>query len=109
LLANLVAGNDPNGKRPSVSKTWIEAEDRMLRLDGRNPVEAERLIRWTQNDTFWRANVRSMPKFREKYAQLYLAAVEDSKKRKPKGSPGMSQAHRFAEKAREAEAQEAAA
>jgi hypothetical protein len=109
LLADLVATNDPDGKRPTVSKAWIEAEDRMLRLDGRKPKEAERLIRWTQNDEFWRGNVRSMPKFREKYGQLYLAAVEDSKKRKAKGSPGMAQAHRFAEKARQAEAAEAAA
>jgi hypothetical protein len=109
LLADLVAANDPDGKRPNVSAAWAQAEDRMLRLDDRKPLEAERLIRWTQNDDFWRGNVRSMPKFREKYGQLYLAAVEDSKKRKPKGSPGMAQAHRFAEKARQAEAQEAVA
>lgn len=81
LLADLVAENDPNGKRPNVTKRWAEEEDRLLRLDGRKPEEAERLIRWTQNDSFWRGNVLSMPKFREKYGQLYQAAVEDSQKR----------------------------
>ena len=106
LLADLVAENDPDGKRPSISKEWIEAEDRMLRLDCRKPKEAERLIRWTQSDDFWRGNVRSMPTFRRQYGQLYLAAVKDSKKR---GSPGMANAHRLAEKARAAEAAEARA
>lgn len=76
LLADLLAESDPNGKRPTVTKAWAEAEDRMLRLDERNPVEAERLIRWTQGNEFWRGNVRSMPKFRERYAQLYNAAVQ---------------------------------
>lgn len=109
LLAELVAANDPNGKRPNVSLAWVEAEDRMLRLDGRKPAEAERLIRWTQANDFWRANVRSMPKFREKYGQLYLAAVEDTKKRNGKTPPGIANAHRLAEKARELAEQEATA
>lgn len=106
LLADLIAGNDPNGKRPAVTQRWKDAEDRMLRLDERKPEEAKRLIEWTQRDEFWRGNVLSMPTFREKYRQLYLAAVKDSEKKRP---PGMAQAHRFAEKARQAAAGEAVA
>lgn len=106
LLADLVAANDPNGKRPNVTKRWAEEEDRLIRLDGRRPEEAERLIRWTQADSFWRGNVLSMPKFREKYTQLYQAAVKDSQR---KSAPGIDQAHRFAELARQAEAEEARA
>ena len=109
LLADLVAENDPSGKRPNVSKRWADAERLLVEKDGRRPEEAERLIRWTQNDEFWRGNVLSMPKFREKYGQLYQAAVKDANKRQPKGSPGMQQAHRFAEKARQAQAEEAVA
>jgi hypothetical protein len=103
LLADLVAANDPNGKRPSVGEAWTTAEDRMLRIDERDPVEAERLIRWTQANEFWRGNVRSMTTFREKYGQLYLAAVEDKKKRQ---GGGMAAAERLAEKARQARAAE---
>lgn len=110
LLADLIAENDPNGKRPTVGQGWATEEDRMLRLDSRSPEEAERLIRWTQADSFWRGNVLSMPKFREKYGQLYNAAVDDAKKRKGKGDQrGMAQAERFAERARQAEEEEARA
>jgi hypothetical protein len=81
LLADLIAGNDPNGKRPTVSLAWVQAEDRMLRLDKRDPKEAERLIRWTQNHDFWCGNVRSMPKFREQYGRLHHEAMKRSKAR----------------------------
>jgi hypothetical protein len=90
LLADLVADNDPDGKRPNVTRRWADEEDRMLRLDGRKPAEAERLIRWTQASSFWRGNVLSMPKFRERYTQLYNAAVEESQKRKGKARNGTS-------------------
>lgn len=103
LLADLIAANDPNGKRPTVTGAWAVAEDRMLRLDGRNPVEAERLIRWTQRDEFWKGNVLSMPKFREKYTQLYHAASKGSRQ------PGMDNARRLAQLAEEEARKEEAA
>lgn len=101
LLADLVAENDPNGKRPTVTKRWATEEDRLIRLDGRKPEEAERLIRWTQANTFWRGNVLSMPKFREKYGQLYAAAVAASEKQRGRDpAPGMTQAEKRAEQIR---------
>lgn len=111
LLADLVAANDPNGKRPNVTKAWAIEEDRMLRLDNRNPEEARRLIEWTQSNSFWRGNVRSMKTFRDKYGQLYAAAVDEATKKKQKsGQSGMDNAHRLAERAarREAERKQAA-
>jgi hypothetical protein len=72
LLASLVAEN--TGKAPTISKAWIDAERLMLDKDGRDRSEAERLIRWTAANEFWRANVLSLPKFREKYDQLLLTA-----------------------------------
>lgn len=109
LLADLIAENDPNHKRPNVTKRWADEEDRMLRIDGRKPHEAERLIRWTQANSFWRGNVLSMPRFREKYGQLYQAAVNEKQKREGNRPNGVSTAERFAQQARELEAQEAAA
>jgi hypothetical protein len=99
LLADLVAANDPNGKRPTVSKAWATEEDRMLRLDERGYLEAERLIRWTQGNSFWRGNVLSMPKFREKYGQLYQAAVDETEKARG-GKPQLSPAERRADEIR---------
>lgn len=100
LLADLVADNDPDAKRPTVTDRWIAAEDRMVRIDKRSPLEAERLIRWCQGDEFWRGNVLSMPKFRDRYGQLYQAAVKAKRKAtaKSSASPGMENARRMAEK-----------
>lgn len=101
LLADLVAANDPNGKRPVVTKAWAVEEDRMYRLDNRKPEEAERLLRWTLADSFWKANVRSMPKFREQYGQLYNNAQAQAGKRRGRDpNPGMTQAEKRAEQIR---------
>lgn len=78
LLAELIEAN--GSKRPAVTKRWVDAERALLAADGRPRDEAEQLIRWCQADEFWRGNVLSMPKFREKYDQLRLNA-----QRKPRG------------------------
>lgn len=81
LLADLIAANDPDGKRPNVTKRWGEAEDRLQRLDGRAPAQIEVVIRWVQADEFWRSNVLSMPKLREKYDALVQKATTESPER----------------------------
>jgi hypothetical protein len=81
LLADLIERN--GSLRPTIGKTWTEAARKMIDIDGRDLDSASRLMRWTQADTFWKANVLSMPKFREKYDQLRLAANAQQAKRKP--------------------------
>ena len=85
VLAELIERN--GSLRPEITKTWTDECRRMLDLDGRDPARAENLIRWAQNDIFWRKNVLSMTKFRAKYDQLRLAAVEDWEKNKTGTSP----------------------
>ena len=82
LLADQIQKNDPSGKRPRVTASWVAAEDRMLRLDKRDPEQARALIIWCQQDQFWRGNILSMPKFREKYQQLFMAAGRDQQTQK---------------------------
>lgn len=72
LLASLVEGN--GCKRPRVTKSWRNEARRMIDLDRRDPVEAERVMRWALADEFWMGNVLSMPKFRVKYDQLKIKA-----------------------------------
>lgn len=55
-------------------RKWVASADRMLRIDKRNPEEATELIRWAQRDEFWKGNILSMNKFREKFVQLALKA-----------------------------------
>ena len=85
VLADLIEGN--GSLRPEITKTWRDECRRMLDLDGREPAKAENLIRWAQGSTFWRKNILSMTKFRAKYDQLRLAAVEDWEKNKSGASP----------------------
>lgn len=84
LLADLIAANDPDGQRPTVSRRWAEAEDRLQRLDGRSPAQIEVVIRWVQADEFWRSNVLSLPKLREKYPALVQKATQEAPHRNGK-------------------------
>lgn len=75
LLADLVERN--GSKRPTITKAWRDAARLMLDRDERELDKAKNLIRWSQVDGFWRKNILSMPKFRQRYDQLRLAALED--------------------------------
>lgn len=72
LLADLVERN--GSKRPSITKRWHDACRLMIDVDGREPAKIRRAIEWCQADEFWRPNIMSMSKLREKYDQLALAA-----------------------------------
>lgn len=72
LLADLIEGN--GSKRPTIGKGWLDAARLMIDNDHRTVEDAAALIRWCQQDEFWRGNILSMPKFREKYDQLRLAS-----------------------------------
>lgn len=72
LLADLIEHN--GSKRPTIGKGWLDAARLMIDNDHRTVEDAAALIRWCQQDEFWRGNILSMPKFREKYDQLRLAA-----------------------------------
>lgn len=81
LLADLVEAN--GAKRPTVTKRWRDAARLMIDRDGHSVEQIEWLIRWSQRDEFWRANILSMPKFREKFDQLRLKATREHANRRP--------------------------
>lgn len=70
VLADLIESN--GSKRPTVGKGWLDAARLLLDTDHRPMAEALALIQWCQADPFWRGNILSMPKFREKYDTLRL-------------------------------------
>lgn len=86
LLADLVEGN--GSKRPTVTVTWQTEARLLLDRDGRSPVEAETVMRWCQDDEFWKGVVLSMPKFRAKYDQLRLAMERASRGSGPREDRG---------------------
>lgn len=78
LCSHLADRIEANGsKRPAIGKTWHDSARLLLDADKRPPQEAHQLIDWCQDSTFWRPNVLSMTKFREKYDTLRLQASKD--------------------------------
>ncbi len=72
LLADEIARN--TGRRPKVGKRWLDAARLLLDRDKRTAEQVAYLIRWSQANEFWRANILSMPKLREKWDTLALQA-----------------------------------
>ena len=76
-LADAIAAN--GSKRPTIGKTWRDSARLLLDRDGRTEEQVHAAIDWCQGDEFWRANVLSMPKLREKYDQMRLQANRERK------------------------------
>jgi hypothetical protein len=71
-LANRIEAN--GCKRPAINKRWRDAARLMLDVDQRTEADVHTAIDWCQSDEFWRANILSMAKLRDKYDQLSLQA-----------------------------------
>jgi hypothetical protein len=71
-LAELMKGNDPKAKTGEHTKLWLEAADRLIRIDERHFEEALAVLEWSQQDEFWKTNVLSMPTFRKQYPRLRM-------------------------------------
>lgn len=82
-LRNAILRTDPHTKVPDADlkslHSWTVQADRMLRLDKRDPVEAKKLMDWSQRDTFWSRNILSMDTFRKHYDRLKRAAQEEAR------------------------------
>lgn len=78
LLYQLMQDNYPGLKaRPRPS---AEEMERINRLDGYDFNVIEAVIRWTQQDAFWKQNIRSPHKLRLKFEDLLIRAESDIKK-----------------------------
>lgn len=78
ILADRIASNNlsnrsiQTGQRETSIKRWALDIEKMLRIDTRDQAEIEAVIEWAQNDDFWRSNILSGAKLREKYDTLRL-------------------------------------
>lgn len=84
LLFELMKVNFALTKKPNFEK-WANVF-RLLRADYGNDQDdfVKYVIRWSQQDDFWKKNIRSAEKFRKQYETLYLGAkgeVERQNKR----------------------------
>ena len=94
-LKREILSQDPNTRVPDDLTNWATEADRMMRLDKRDPQEAANLITWAQNDSFWRANILSMGKFRKQYDTLKRQAVAQNQTRHPPKRDGETTAQRM--------------
>lgn len=67
----------------TVGKTWWQACERLIRIDGYTVEQIEWMIRWSTADEFWAANIQSMSTLRKKFSQMKLQATRN---RKPSSS-----------------------
>lgn len=72
-LADRIEAN--GSRRPTVTKAWRTAARLMLDKDGRSEQQVHGAIDWCQDSEFWRANILSLPKLRDKYETLRLQAT----------------------------------
>lgn len=71
-MANSVC--ERTGRRPRITKKWLDSARLMIDRDGRTPDQVHAAIDWVHNSEFWRANILSIPKLREKWDTLKLQA-----------------------------------
>ena len=60
------------GRTPRVTTAWRTQARLMIDRDGRTVDEITRVIDWAEGNDFWRANVLSVPKLRQKFDTLRL-------------------------------------
>lgn len=80
LLVSLIRQSHPKYKTPNIQR-WAVHIDRMIRLDNRSLSDIEAVIRWSQADQFWKKNILSTEKLREKFDNLWLKAGLNEKPR----------------------------
>ncbi len=97
LLLSEIRKNDENflainpaAEAPSLQR-WTFQIDRLVRLDHRPPEEIRQVIVFAQTSSFWRSNILSAQKLREKYTTLRLqmkSQLDESARRPAKTTNG---------------------
>lgn len=75
LYQNILA-NNPDYKKPNL-QGWANDVRLMMERDNRTEEQIIYLMDWCQNDSFWKSNILSVSKLREKFDQLVIRVKED--------------------------------
>jgi phage replication O-like protein O len=81
-LLDKILANNPGNRKPHIN-SWAKDMDMILRVDARAPDEVRTVIDFCQSDSFWKSNILSVGKLREKYDQLNI-----KRKEKPNANTG---------------------
>lgn len=69
-LLNHIQQRDPKYKDRNM-QTWADDMRKLVELDKRSIEEVERVLDWSQQDTFWQTNILSPNKLRKHFSKLY--------------------------------------
>jgi hypothetical protein len=78
-LYEKILENNPHQKKPNFQE-WSNDIRLMMERDQRTEEQIEYLIDWCQQDSFWKVNILSPSKLREKFDQLVLKVKQDRHK-----------------------------
>jgi ribosomal protein S21 len=94
-LKNQILANKPDARVPDNLDSWADTFRLMVERDGRACQQIAAVIDWCQSDDFWRANILSANKLRQKFDQLELqmrrSPRADPQERIPRGFAGLIQ------------------
>ena len=77
-LYNSCKEKDPYFKRTEKQlEKWADEFDLIHRKDGREWSQIEAVLKWARSNDFWRKNILSAGKFREKFERLYAGMIDD--------------------------------
>lgn len=83
-LAKQIQKNKPDAVFDERRKqSWAADIDKLIRIDKADVNEIASVIEWCQKDSFWKANILSGKKLREKYLQLSIKMQNEKGERKP--------------------------
>ncbi len=89
----------PNSRVPKTDaekKKWVAEFEKMQRLDGRSREQIIQALDYAVQNSFWRSNIRSASKFRDKFETLYLQSCDRKKKQsEPKKRSETNRFHNF--------------
>jgi len=71
FFVGLITKNDPKFKKPNI-QVWCDHIRLLIEQDKRTPEEIKSVMEWTTNEDFWKSNILSTKKLREKFSQLKI-------------------------------------
>ena len=107
-LIDLLKINNPNVKIPQSLDKWNDEMDKLERIDNYDFMQIRSVIDYCQNDSFWKSNILSVPKLREKIGTLMMQMQRPKGNQNSQGSNGkVSAFERLQQLAKEEEQREA--
>ena len=70
--------NNPEARKPDFHK-WANDIRLMMEIDNRKEEQVRNMITWSQSNDFWKGNILSAKKLRDKYDQMKVQANQSYK------------------------------